>query len=175
MQYQSFRIMTIHKYLTEYTSPIGKMLLASNEEYLTGAWFEGQRYLPDASSCILSRHQPIFIKACSWLDSYFCGQCPSAFTRLMPHGTPFQQHVWHLLQQIPYGETTTYGKLALQMAQQTGKRHTAAQAIGRAVGYNPISIFIPCHRVIGTAHNLTGYAGGIDKKEALLKLEGAKY
>lgn len=165
----------MHQYITEYLSPLGKVILASDGKDLTGTWFEGQRYFPDISSCIISPQLPVFIDACSWLNSYFEGRIPSAFTQLSPSGTPFQQDVWHLLRQIPYGETTTYGKLALQIARHHGKQHMAAQAIGNAVGHNPISIFIPCHRVIGTAHNLTGYAGGIDRKEALLKLEGAKY
>lgn len=165
----------MYSYITEYSSPLGKMLLASDGNNLTGAWFERQKYFPDISSGIFCKQLPLFSNAFSWLELYFSGKNPSAFTPLKPQGTPFQEMIWYMLQQIPYGKTTTYGNLARQVALQTGKPYMAAQAIGNAVGHNPISIFIPCHRVVGVMHKLTGYAGGIDRKEALLKLEGAIY
>ena len=116
---------------------------------------------------------PVLGDACRWLDVYFSGQEPDFLPPLHPHGSEFQLAVWELLLQIPYGQTTTYGALARQLAARRGLSRMSAQAVGGAVGHNPISLLIPCHRVVGTNGSLTGYAGGLDKKIRLLELEHA--
>ncbi len=154
-------------YTALYTSPLGNILLASDGEAVTGLWFEGQRHF--ARTLIGEREEralPVFAEAARWLDVYFSGEEPGPTPLLRPAGTPFQMEVWALLRDIPYGETRTYGALAAQLA-----RHISARAVGGAVGKNPISILIPCHRVVGAGGSLTGYAGGVDKKAALLELE----
>lgn len=155
-------------YFTEYDSPIGTLLLTCRENGLTGLWMNR---LPPEDGCRREDH-PIFLEAKRWLDSYFRGENPPVTVPLAPEGTPFRQQVWQLLRDIPYGESRSYGDLARQMAAIFGKETMSAQAIGQAVGSNPISIFIPCHRVVGAKGQLTGYAGGIDKKIWLLRHEG---
>lgn len=161
-------------YKTYYNSPIGRILLVSDKTNLIGAWIEGQKYflhtLPEEP--ILDDKIEILIKVKKWLDRYFNDERPNVHELpLAPIGSEFRQNVWKLLCQIPYGEVCTYGDIAKKIAKDMGKKSMAAQAIGNAVGHNPISIIIPCHRVVGTNGNLTGYAGGIDKKIQLLKLE----
>ena len=161
------------QYISDYSSPVGKILLSSDGSALTGLWFPGQRYAqrllrPEAREGVL----PIFTQAHTWLTAYFQGKDPGPIPLLHPEGTPFQQDVWRLLLRIPYGRTTTYKALAAQLARQRGLQSMSAQAVGRAVGRNPISILIPCHRVIGSDGSLTGYAGGLERKRALLDLEG---
>ena len=155
-----------------YDSPLGRLLLAADSQGLTGVWFEGQKYfartLPDAHT---EGETPILAETRRWLDVYFSGREPAFLPPLHPTGTPFQQAIWDLLVQIPYGETTTYGELARQLAQSLGRPGMSAQAVGGAVGHNVISILIPCHRVVGSSGSLTGYAGGINRKMELLKLE----
>ena len=143
-----------------YESPLGGILLAADDTGLTGLWFEGQ----EQETAVLS-------EARRWLDVYFGGQEPDFTPPLHPAGSAFQQEVWALLRRIPCGQTTTYGALARQLAAEHGLSRMSAQAVGGAVGHNVISIIIPCHRVVGTNGSLTGYAGGIDKKAALLRLE----
>ena len=157
---------------TEYKSPLGRMLLAVDEEGLTGAWFEGQKYLPEgvAPENEETALPPVLESACRWLDLYFSGQEPDFMPRLHLEGTAFRRAVWELLRKIPYGETTTYGALAKQLEAETGRR-VSAQAVGGAVGHNPVSILVSCHRVVGQQGSLTGYAGGLDKKLRLLILE----
>ena len=137
-----------------------------------GIWFEGQRYfaagLPD--NCIEGMNEAIE-KAQQWLDCFFSGKIPNINVPLKLNGTDFQKTVWKLLLEIPYGQTVTYGELAEKIALQQGKKKIAAQAVGNAVGRNPVSLIVPCHRVLGKNGSLTGYAGGIEKKEYLLKLE----
>jgi methylated-DNA-[protein]-cysteine S-methyltransferase len=116
---------------------------------------------------------PIFTQLGTWLESYFSGYNPNPNFVLNPQGTIFQKKVWKLLLQIPYGKLTTYGKIAEQLAIQEGLTSVSAQAVGGAVGHNPVSLLIPCHRVLGANGSLAGYAGGLDKKAALLRLEGA--
>ena len=108
----------------------------------------------------------------NWLDSYFSGDPAEVTFPLNPHGTAFQKQVWEILLTIPYGKTTTYGAIAREMARRAGREKMSAQAVGQAVGKNPISILIPCHRVVGVNGKLTGYAGGLDRKEWLLRHEG---
>lgn len=157
---------------TEYKSPLGRMPLAVDEEGLTGAWFEGQKYLPEgvAPENEETALPPVLESACRWLDLYFSGQEPDFMPRLHLEGTAFRRAVWELLRKIPYGKTTIYGALAKQLEAETGRR-VSAQAVGGAVGHNPVSILVPCHRVVGQQGSLTGYAGGLDKKLRLLILE----
>ncbi|MDE7248946.1 MAG: methylated-DNA--[protein]-cysteine S-methyltransferase [Lachnospiraceae bacterium] len=164
-------------YGSEYDSPIGKMILVSDEENLVGAWFEGQKYFGNG---IKEKWRPgnklsVLQEAEEWLDAYFAGKKPEqSQLMLAPIGGDFRQEIWKILCEIPYGETITYGEIARQMARKMGRRTMSAQAVGGAVGHNPISILIPCHRVLGADGSLTGYAGGIEKKEWLLRHEGVK-
>ena len=156
-------------YAAYYSSPLGRIVLMSDGTALTELDFaEG---VPEASAVHTQKDLPVFREVCRWLDVYFAGRDPGALPPLAPHGTAFQQAVWKVLRGIPYGTTTTYGGIAARIAAARGGR-MSAQAVGGAVGRNPISIIIPCHRVIGTDGSLTGYAGGLDKKEYLLRLEG---
>lgn len=160
------------QYISYYESPLGKMLLAGDEVGLIGLWFEGQKYFGSTlNSEAKEKEIPLFNETKKWLDLYFAGQNPDFNIPLHLIGTPFQMEVWKLLCGISYGQTTTYGNLAKEMAEQSGLDSMSAQAIGGAVGCNPISIIVPCHRVVGANGKLTGYAGGIDKKVELLKLE----
>lgn len=159
-------------YTCTYQSVLGNILLAADEIGLTGLWFEGQKYfantLPDET---VSQETSILTETKSWLDMYFAGEEPKFTPALHPAGSPFRQAVWKMLLQIPYGQTVTYGEIAKKLAQIQKVERMSAQAVGGAVGHNEISIIIPCHRIVGTNGSLTGYAGGLDKKIALLKLE----
>lgn len=159
-------------YTQNYESPLGSILLAADETGLTGLWFRGEKYFADVlDPDHTERETPVLQQAKRWLDVYFSGQEPDFTPPLHPVGSPFRQEVWALLLQIPYGQTTTYGELAKQIAAKHGLARMSAQAVGGAVGHNEISIIIPCHRVVGTSGSLTGYAGGMDKKVKLLTLE----
>lgn len=155
-----------------YDSPMGGILLAADEIGLTGVWFDGQKYF--ARGLLkerTERNTPVLSAAKCWLDVYFTGREPDFMPPLNPIGSEFQRAVWELLLQIPYGQTTTYGALAQELAKRQELAHMSAQAVGGAVGRNKISILIPCHRVVGTGGRLTGYAGGVDRKAGLLELE----
>ena len=159
-------------YTLHYDSPLGGILLAADEIGLTGLWFDGEKYFADGLDPEhTAQETPILREAKRWLDVYFSRQEPNFTPPLHPIGSPFRQEVWELLLQIPYGQTTTYGALAKQLAEKYGLPRMSAQAVGGAVGHNEISIIIPCHRVVGTNGSLIGYAGGIDKKVKLLTLE----
>lgn len=161
-------------YIQHYASPLGGILLAANDIGLTGLWFDGQKYYADTLPAEhIERETPILTDAKRWLDVYFTGNEPDFTPPLHIVGSAFRQKVWKLLLQIPYGQAVTYGELARQLAEKQGAEHMSAQAVGCAVGHNPISLIIPCHRVVGTHGSLTGYAGGIDKKIMLLELEQA--
>lgn len=154
-------------FITHIPSPLGAITLASDSTALTGLWFDGQKH----EGCRLSpapveADLPVFQDARRWLDCYFAGGIPDFTPPLRPRGTDFQQRVWALLREIPYGSTLTYGELAGLLS------CPSARAVGGAVGRNPISLLIPCHRVLGADGRLTGYAGGLWRKEALLRLEG---
>ena len=153
-------------------SPLGDILLAGSESALTGLWFEGQKHFARglAQPC-QARDLPIFEAARRWLDVYFSGREPNLELPLHPVGTPFQIQVWQALRAIPYGQTLSYGALAARLAVARGVPRLSARAVGGAVGCNPISILIPCHRVVGADGSLTGYAGGVDRKARLLALE----
>lgn len=151
-------------YTQTISSPLGNILLSADEVGLTGLWFDGGRYYADTlPEEHVERETPILMDTKRWLDVYFTGREPDFTPPLHPAGSPFRQTVWQLLLEIPYGQTTTYGALLGDGA--------SARAVGGAVGRNPISIIVPCHRVIGADGSLTGYAGGVDRKIRLLALE----
>lgn len=162
-------------YTMEYSSPIGRLTLASDGESITGLWTEGQKYFASTLEAEAAAKEglPVFEKAREWLDRYFRGEAPEMDLPLAPKGSAFRQSVWEILCGIPTGELMTYGEIAAQMAKKLGKPTMSAQAVGGAVGHNPISILIPCHRVVGANGSLTGYAGGIKAKIRLLELEKA--
>lgn len=162
-------------YKTIYESSLGNILIVSDENNIIGLWFEGQKYfLANIKDDITQKDDlPILQSAKLWLDQYFAGQKPNiADLKLAPRGNDFRLTVWKILCEIPYGQLTTYGEIAKKVAIVMNKESMSAQAVGGAVGHNPISIIIPCHRVVGSHGSLTGYAGGIDKKIKLLQLEG---
>lgn len=155
-----------------YDSPLGIALLAADEVGLTGLWFDGQKYFAGSLPAEhMEQETPILAEAKRWLDIYFAGSQPDFFPPLHLTGSLFRQSVWEMLLQIPYGQTTTYGEIARQLAKKRGLARVSAQAVGGAVGHNEISVIIPCHRVVGTNGSLTGYAGGMDRKVKLLELE----
>ena len=156
-------------FLTHYASPLGPILLAADETGLTGLWFEGQKYFPSFLGVdYQEKETPVLTETARWLDVYFSGKDPGFLPPLHPQGSPFRQTVWDILLTIPRGQTMTYGEIARRLGVRS------AQAVGGAVGHNPISILIPCHRVVGSDGSLTGYAGGFDRKTRLLQLEGAR-
>jgi len=153
-------------------TPLGPMTVAVDGGALTGLWFIGQKYYPmNTSAWVANADDPVFKMLQSWLNEYFTGSRSAPAFDIHPTGTPFQLDVWHMLREIPYGEVTTYGEIAKKLAKMMGLSSMSAQAVGGAVGHNPISILIPCHRVVGSGGKLTGYAGGLDRKRALLLLE----
>jgi methylated-DNA-[protein]-cysteine S-methyltransferase len=203
-------------YTYSYQAPMGAITASAQDDAITGLWFDGQKYFPPGvQAWSVMPDYPVFTQLSAWLDAYFAGEEPPITFPLAPRGSQFRQDVWRILLEIPYGQTTTYGTIARQLADErqlageggeqgqkapdkrkhvveeprkrvdaegsdkrkhvaegSGGRVVAAQAVGGAVGHNPISIVIPCHRVLGSTGSLTGYAGGLDKKIALLKLEG---
>lgn len=162
-------------YFTAYSSPVGGLTLACDGEHLIGLWMESQKYFGGAilGSAAEKDDLPVFHTAKDWLNRYFSGERPNVSELpLRPIGGEFRQRVWRILCQIPYGEVITYGDIAQKVAEQSGRESMSSQAVGGAVGHNPISIIIPCHRVVGAGGSLTGYAGGIAKKIKLLELEG---
>ena len=154
-------------YTCHYDSPLGGLTLAGDGTALTGLWFDGQQ----APAGRADRDLPVFGLACRWLDLYFSGRDPGFTPPLLLRGTAFRRAVWDVLLTIPRGRTMTYGEIAEQIAVQTGVPRMSAQAVGGAVGHNPVLLIVPCHRVIGSGGSLTGYAGGIEKKRKLLQLE----
>lgn len=165
-------------YTAAYQSPIGGITLASDGESLSGLWFDGQKYFADTLageeySRRKEKELPIFRQTKQWLDLYFQGVAPDFTLPLRLAASAFRLAVWDILKRIPYGQVMTYGDIARIIAQRQGLKAMSAQAVGGAVGHNPISIIVPCHRVVGSNGSLTGYAGGIDKKISLLALEKA--
>jgi methylated-DNA-[protein]-cysteine S-methyltransferase len=168
-------------YTCSINTPLGPMTAAAEDGAITGLWFAGQKYYPAKTDAWIGKpDQPVFEKLRSWLETYFEGKKPPvnfllkpSGLRINPQGTVFQKSVWEILLQIPYGKVTAYGEIAKQLARKQGIASMSAQAVGGAVGHNPISVVIPCHRVVGADGSLTGYAGGLDRKRFLLELEGA--
>ena len=183
-------------YKTYFASPLGDIALESDGKVLTGLrfeyqgqddgrgpgreeglgedWDEGPFSTPVCMPGDRGKELPVFKETRRWLDRYFEGKDPGFVPPLRADGTPFQQTVWEILQAIPYGETKTYGEIAAHIARLRGIRKMSAQAVGGAVSRNPISLIIPCHRVIGSDGALTGYAGGLDRKEWLLSWEQSR-
>ena len=160
------------QYTSRYRSPLGEMLLAADETGVTGLWFAGQKYFArHLDKEQVEKEIPLFATVKHWLDVYFAGSEPDLTVPLHFTGTAFQNEVWGILCAIPYGQTTTYGEIAKQLAARRGLPHMSARAVGGAVGHNPISILVPCHRVVGLGGSLTGYAGGLERKRCLLALE----
>lgn len=161
-------------YTFHYTSPLGGITLSGNETALTGLWFDGQKYFGDTlPEEHVEKNLPLFEQAARWLDLYFSGKAPGFTPPLSMETTPFRKTVWENLLTIPFGQTRTYGEIADRIAKQKGLSKMSAQAVGGAVGHNPISLIIPCHRVVGADGSLTGYAGGIHRKAQLLTMEKA--
>lgn len=158
-------------YMCKYKSKIGNIIIVSDGENLTGLWFEGQKYFLNLfDEC--EENLEIFEKTKKWLDIYFSGNEPDFSIPVLFVGTEFRVKIWNILKEIPYGKVITYGDIAKKIAEEKGIKKMSAQAVGTAVGHNPISIIVPCHRVIGNNNNLTGYAGGLERKKKLLELEG---
>lgn len=160
-------------YWANVTSPLGPVNLASDGEALIGLWLEGQKYFAAGLEDTIEPcpELPVLRQTAAWLDAYFAKQDLPPLPPLAPRGSAFRQRVWNLLLEIPFGETATYGALSEKL--KAAGSSASPQAVGGAVGHNPISILIPCHRVVGSDGSLTGYAGGVDKKRFLLELEGA--
>jgi len=159
----------LHIERTTFNSPLGPMTLAASAQGLCGVWFDGQAHQPDPQQWEMNTAHPLLQAACSQLTAYFAAQAARFDLPLdMALGTPFQQSVWQRLQAIPYGVTQSYGEIARYLGQPA-----ASRAVGAAVGRNPLSIIVPCHRVVGSNGALTGYAGGLERKIALLQLEKA--
>lgn len=179
------------RYICHYDSPLGGITLACDKEGLTGLWFDGQKYFggeilkgedfadpeagTDAGRKKETERPPVLEETSRWLDIYFSGREPDFTPQLHLTGSDFRLAVWELLLKIPYGQTTTYKELANKIAEQRGLETMSAQAVGGAVSHNPVSVIVPCHRILGTDGSLTGYAGGIDKKISLLTLEKAAF
>ncbi|PTL34254.1 6-O-methylguanine DNA methyltransferase [Prevotella sp. oral taxon 376] len=160
-------------YISRYQSPLGGITLSSDGRFLTGLWFDGQKYFGSTLGAdYAERDLPVFRQAAEWLDRYFEGRQPHLRPPLRLRGTEFQREVWNLLLAIPRGQTATYAAIARRVADGHGLPRMSAQAVGGAVGRNPLSLIVPCHRVVGSDGSLTGYAGGLDRKRALLELEG---
>ena len=162
------------EYTAHYESPLGGITLSSDGEALLGLWFDGQKFFaatlaPDHEE----RALPVFDLAKRWLEVYFSGRDPGFTPPLRMESTPFRRAVWEILLAIPFGRTMTYGEIAAELARREGVARMSAQAVGGAVGHNPISLIVPCHRVIGADGTLTGYGGGLERKRFLLALEGA--
>ncbi|MDO4489375.1 MAG: methylated-DNA--[protein]-cysteine S-methyltransferase [Eubacteriales bacterium] len=161
------------EYLKDYRSPLGMITMASDGKALTGLWFEEQKYYAATLTGNEERKSlPVFDEVNEWLNCYFTGREPEFTPPLKLKVTPFRREVCEIMLTIPYGKTMTYKEIAEIIAKRRSVERMSAQAVGQAVGHNPISIIVPCHRVIGTDGSLTGYAGGIDKKISLLRLEG---
>ena len=154
---------------TTFNSPLGPVIVAATDQGLAGVWFDGQRHLPDTSTWRVDPLHPMLVRAVQQLSEYFAGERTAFDLPLDLHGgTAFQQSVWHALLQIPRGTTTSYGAISSRIG-----KPAAVRAVGAAVGRNPISVIVPCHRVLGSDGSLTGYAGGLDRKGARRKLEAA--
>ena len=162
-------------YTQNYQSPLGEIVIASDGTAITGLWLVGQRHFDiELEGCITDKDLPIFDEVSHWLDIYFTGNNPGEIPAVRMNGTLFQLEVWQILQTIPYGKLITYREIAELIAKKRGIAKMSARAVGNAVGRNPISILVPCHRVVGSDGKMTGYAGGMERKVKLLKLENAR-
>lgn len=159
-------------YIDVFESPLGPITIASDGDALIGLWFDRQKY-DKASLGEFEMHPdlPVLVETRAWLTTYFEGKDLGAIPPVKPRGTEFRQRVWKQLAEIPYGKLTTYGEIAQRIAAEMGTK-PSARAVGGGVGHNPISIILPCHRVVGASGSLTGFGGGLPRKIALLELEG---
>ncbi|OAK63970.1 cysteine methyltransferase [Variovorax paradoxus] len=156
-------------YTSHIDTPLGGITMAATDQGLAGVWFDQQRHWPDTTGWIAKNDHPALVEAAAQLHDYFAAKRDHFDMKLdLSHGTAFQQSVWQQLLTIPAGATLTYGTLSAKLGNPT-----AVRAVGAAVGRNPISVIVPCHRVLGADGSLTGYAGGLERKTALLELEGA--
>lgn len=160
-------------YTLHVPSPLGTILLVSDGEALCGLYFDGQRHLPEMPDAEENKTIAVLEEARAWLEEYFTGEKPETVVPVRLEGTAFQRSVWELLAEVPYGETVSYGELAEKLLERS-KRKVSARAVGGAVGRNPVSIIVPCHRVVGADGSLTGYAGGVERKKKLLEIERGK-
>ena len=164
---------TMH-YLNHYESPLGAMTMAGDGEHLTGLWFDGQKY--DRSTidgnAEFKPHLPVFTQTAQWLDTYFEGTDPGFTPPIRVEGSDFKKMVTSIMLSVPFGATSTYARIAAEVARRLGRKQMSAQAVGGAVGHNPITLIVPCHRVLASDGSLRGYAGGVDRKERLLEMEG---
>lgn len=161
------------QYINYYSSPFGEMTIGSDGEALIGLWFNGGKYFGSTlGTDVPVKNLAVFDETKKWLDLYFSEKIPDFIPKISLNGSSFRLDVWEILKNIPYGRTMTYGEIVHILASKYGRAKMSAQAVGGAVGHNPVGIIIPCHRVIGTNGDLTGYAGGIDIKTKLLELEG---
>ena len=161
-------------YLNHYESPLGAMTMASDGEHLTGLWFDGQNYDRSTISddSVVQPHLPVFTQTAQWLDTYFEGADPGFTPPIRVEGSDFKKMVTSIMLSVPFGATSTYARIAAEVARRLGRKQMSAQAVGGAVGHNPITLIVPCHRVLASDGNLRGYAGGVDRKERLLEMEG---
>ena len=164
-------------YVSHYESPLGAMTMASDGEHLTGLWFDGQKYDRSTISdeAVVQPLLPVFTQTARWLDAYFEGSDPGFTPPISVEGSDFKKMVSSIMLSIPFGATSTYAQIAAEVARRTGRTHMSAQAVGGAVGRNPIVLIVPCHRVVASDGSLRGYAGGVDRKEWLLKMEASTY
>ncbi len=162
------------RFRTTFSSPLGQMIATSDGEALTGLYFEGQKHLPAWDDAMTDDTLPAFRATRCWLEAYFSGKRPTPTPKLRPQGTPFRRRVWRILTEIPRGSTLTYGEIARRIADEMHTDRMAAQAVGGAIGDNPIAIIIPCHRAVGVGGKLTGYAGGLERKAWLLDMESRR-
>jgi methylated-DNA-[protein]-cysteine S-methyltransferase len=163
------------EYIHRVESPVGTLTISSDGKNVSGLWIAGQKYFGKTlEKNAAEQNLPIFECVEKWLDIYFSGKEPDFMPPLMPGGSVFQKSIWAVLCKIPYGRTISYGEAAKQFEMENKGGHTSPRAAGSAVGRNPISILIPCHRVLGKRGDLTGYAGGIEIKRKLLRIEGVE-
>lgn len=159
------------QYVSYVATPLGQVTLLSDGVSITGLWFDQQKYYGSLLDSPIERKIPVLIEAEKWLNDYFSGQNPSITFSICFNVTPFRQMVYDQLLKIPYGQVMSYDQMATVIAAKTGKKK-CAQAIGQAVAHNPISIIVPCHRLVGKDGSLKGYAGGLERKKQLLEWEG---
>ena len=161
-------------YVSHYESPLGSMTMAGDSEHLTGLWFDGQKYDRSTISdeAVVQPLLPVFTQTARWLDTYFGGTDPGFTPPISVEGSDFKTMVTAIMLSIPFGATSTYARIAAEVARRTGRKQMSAQAVGGAVGRNPIVLIVPCHRVLASDGSLRGYAGGVDRKERLLQMEG---
>ena len=158
-------------YTGTHTTWLGGVTICSDGDVLRGRWFDGQRHYMEGFADTEVREVPFFDDVREWVDSYLAGRNPEPLPYVFPDASVFRDAVWHRLEQIPYGQVVTYGEIASELSEAWG-RPVSARAVGGAVGTNPLSMVVPCHRVVGSGGRLTGYAGGLDRKRALLEIEG---